>query len=60
MHLIAKLHDYVVHYGKCPFMVSRKIKVYRNALEIITGVCFHIHYNNILPYILMEFHKVEA
>ena len=57
---IAKLHDCIMHYGKRPFKVSRKIKVYRNVLEIITGARFQSHNNNILPYILMKFRMVEA
>ena len=36
------------------------MKVYRNVLEIITGVRFQSHNNNMLPYILMNFYMVEA
>ena len=57
---IAKLHDCFTHYGKRPFMVSRKVKLHRNILEIITGTRFQSHNNYILPYILMKFRMAQA
>jgi len=32
---IAKLHDCITHYGKRPFMVSCKIELHRNVLELL-------------------------